>query len=82
MDFSFGFKAKPDSQGVDYLVQKYGLDKAKTYYVGDRIIDIQCGLNAGVGTIFYNSSGLDIDSSEADFVVSDLAEIIGLADKL
>lgn len=82
VDFGFGFKAKPDSQGVDYLVQKYGLDKAKTYYVGDRIIDIRCGLNAGVGTIFYNSSGLDINSSEADFVVSDLTEIIDLADKL
>ena len=82
VDFSFGFKAKPDSQGVDYLVEKYSLNKAKTYYVGDRIIDIQCGNNAGVGTIFYNSSGLDIDCSEADFVVSDLTGIIALADRL
>ena len=31
-----GFKRKPDPQGVHYLLAKYQLDPAQTYYVGDR----------------------------------------------
>ena len=72
---SYGFKFKPNPEGVEYLVNKYGLDKNNTYYVGDRIIDIECGNNAGVRTIFFNSSGLDIDYSKADFVVFKLNSI-------
>lgn len=76
VDKSCGFKRKPDPEGVTYLVEKYGMDKKRTYYVGDRALDIECGINAGVGTIFLNSSGLDIDCSKADFVIDDLREII------
>lgn len=75
IDSSFGLEKKPSGQGVEYLVEKYGLDKSKTYYVGDRSMDIECGINAGVGTVFFNSSGLDINCSQADIVVSDLDEI-------
>ena len=75
IDSSYGLEKKPSGRGVEYLVEKYGLDKSATYYVGDRSMDIECGLNAGVGTVFFNSSGLDIDCSRADFAVSDLSEI-------
>ncbi|MDO5436091.1 MAG: HAD-IA family hydrolase [Clostridia bacterium] len=75
VDSSYHFPRKPDSAGVDHLVEKYGLDRHRTYYVGDRSIDIECGLNAGVGTIFLKSSGLDIDCSRASFTVGDLIEI-------
>lgn len=75
VDDTYHFKRKPDREGVDYLVNKYGLDRNRTYYVGDRIIDILCGCNADVGTVFFNSSGLEIDTSDADFVISNLKEI-------
>lgn len=78
VDTSYGFRRKPDSQGIDYLVDKYQLDREQTYYVGDRLLDIECGQNAGVKTIFYNSSGLPIDASKADHVVNDLIEICSL----
>lgn len=78
VDASYGLEKKPSGQGVDYIACKYGLDRSRTYYVGDRIIDIECGVNAGVGTIFFNSSGLDIDCSKADYVVSDLGEIANI----
>ena len=78
VDTSYGFRRKPDSQGIDYLVDKYQMDREQTYYVGDRHLDIECGMNAKVKTIFYNSSGLPIDASSADFVVHDLREILSL----
>lgn len=78
VDRSFQFKRKPDSEGVDYLVNKYSMDKNHTFYVGDRTIDIDCGRNAGVKTIFFNSSGINVDSSDADHVINDLSEINNL----
>ena len=48
-----GFKRKPDPQGVHYLLAKYQLDPAQTYYVGDRDLDIECALAAGVGSINF-----------------------------
>jgi len=71
-----GYARKPDPQALCYLIDKYDLDPACTYYVGDRAIDIQCGKNAGIGTIMYipstspgNPCGLE------DYVISDLMEI-------
>lgn len=78
VDSTYKLKKKPDPEGIEYLINKYSLDRENTYYVGDRLIDIQCGLNANIKTIFFNSSGLDIDSSKADFVVSNLIDICNL----
>lgn len=75
IDSSRDFKRKPSGEAVSYLVNKYSLDKERTFYVGDRSLDIECGIDAGVKTIFYNSSGLNIDCSKADFVINDPIEI-------
>ena len=72
----YGLPYKPNPDGVNYLVEKYHLDKEKTYYVGDREIDIKCGNAAGIKTIFFNSSGLDINCDEADISINSLLEII------
>lgn len=70
-----GFQHKPHPEAVNYLVNKYELNKEKTYYIGDRLLDIECGNNAGIKTIFFNSSGLEIDSSKANFTVEKLLDI-------
>lgn len=75
VDRTYGFKRKPDSEGVDYLVNKYGLNKDRSYYIGDRLLDIDCGINAGIKTIFFNSARLGLDSSGADHVIQNLNEI-------
>ena len=31
---------KPNSQAADYLLDKYQLDPEKTYYIGDRTLDV------------------------------------------
>ena len=71
-----GFKRKPDSEAIDYLVDRYKLNKDNTYYVGDRSLDIECGINAGIRTIFLKSADVQIDYSKADIVVDDLLEIV------
>ena len=48
-----GFERKPSPQALNYLVKTYSLDKDQTYYVGDRSLDIECGINAGLKTVYY-----------------------------
>ena len=48
-----GLKRKPDPEGVDYLLDKYQLDKATTYYIGDRPLDVDVALNSGIKSINF-----------------------------
>ena len=70
-----GFPRKPAPDGLNYLVDKYGLDRRRTYYVGDRDVDARCAENAGVGSILLAGPYL---REEADFLVEGLADIPGL----
>lgn len=70
-----GFPRKPAPDGLDYLVDRYGLDRRRTYYVGDRDVDARCAKNAGVGSILLDGPYL---RGEADFRVEGLADIPGL----
>ena len=71
-----GFPKKPDPAAIDYLIQKHGLERNKTFYVGDRTLDVACAVNAEIRSILY----LPEDSlAEADgkqtYIVKDLLEI-------
>jgi D-glycero-D-manno-heptose 1,7-bisphosphate phosphatase len=51
----------------------YGIDLARSFFVGDKALDAECGRNAGVRTILLNSAG------PADWTVPSLtraAEVI------
>ena len=48
-----GFERKPHPEGVDYLLAKYGLDKQKTYYIGDRTLDVDVAVNSGIQSINF-----------------------------
>ena len=69
-----GFPRKPAPDGLDYLVDKYGLDRRRTYYVGDRDVDARCAKNAGVGSILLDGPYL---RGEADFRAEGLTDIPG-----
>ena len=47
------FAPKPSGEGVRYLLEKYGLDPAETWYVGDRAVDMYCAKDAGVNALLY-----------------------------
>ena len=76
-----GFPRKPNPGAINYLVEKYSLDKDSTFYVGDRSIDIDCARNAGVKSILFlpeNSYGRK--TGYEDFVVHSLLEIKDIAE--
>ena len=49
-----GFARKPNPESFDYLISKYGLDRAETVTVGDRPIDIEAGLAAGIAAVYFD----------------------------
>ena len=71
-----GFPRKPNPHAIDYLVDKYHLDKEKTYYIGDRVLDIECASNAGIKSIMYlpPSSEAKANGKET-YIVKDLLEV-------
>jgi len=67
-----GYKRKPDSNMLDYLMVKYDLKKEDLWVIGDRQIDVDFGRSVGANTILLNSAKVDFDY---DHKVSDLLEI-------
>ncbi|MGT2894812.1 HAD-IA family hydrolase [Streptococcus entericus] len=46
-----GFARKPEPDALFYLLDKYGLDNTKTYYIGDRSLDREAAERAGIHSI-------------------------------
>lgn len=65
-----GFARKPDPEAIHYLVEKYELDKDKTYYIGDRRLDVETAENAGI-----QSLNLVIPNSDSNHKIADLSAI-------
>ncbi len=70
-----GFARKPEPEAIDYLLEKYHLDKTTTYYVGDRRIDVEAAENAGIKSI-----NLGQPSSAINQKINDLSDIMTLFD--
>ena len=70
------FPRKPSPEGLDYLVDKYHLDKDNTYYVGDRKMDIMCANNAHIKSImFIPKQSVAKATGNETYVISDLLQI-------
>ena len=48
-----GFARKPSPEAALYLMDKYQLDPAQTYYIGDRTLDAEFAQNSGIGSINF-----------------------------
>lgn len=71
-----GFKRKPDPEAINYLVDKYHLDKNNTYYVGDRPMDIKCANNAHIKSImFIPPQSVANPTGKETYVIQDLLQI-------
>lgn len=68
-----GFARKPDSEAITYLMAKHGLDQETTYYIGDRSLDRDCALAAGIGSI-----NLALPDSPVNIKISNLLDILAL----
>ncbi len=73
-----GFAPKPAPDGVLYLMEKYGLDPERTYYVGDRKLDVLCAKNAGIKSILFLEEGSCVEPTGLeDCIVHKLTELAG-----
>lgn len=76
-DMNLGWKPNPG--GVNYLIEKYSLDRSESFYVGDRTIDVLCGFNANIGSILFKDENSCVSlCGKETFVVSSLPEILNL----
>lgn len=66
-----GFIRKPHPEGINYLLDKYKLDKEKAYYIGDRKLDVKVAEHAGIKSINLNQPDSSINDK-----IADLSEII------
>ncbi len=71
-----GFKRKPAPDSINYLLDKYHLDPAKTVMIGDRSIDIEAGKAAGIATIYFDSAVSTTEAPTADHLIHHLTEIL------
>lgn len=70
---------KPSPEMVVRAATDHNLDLARSFFVGDKRRDIECGWNAGVRTILVQTGyGKDTDADLADFVAKDLNEAADL----
>ena len=65
-----GFARKPSSEAATYLLGKYQLDSEKTYYIGDRTLDVEFAQNSGIQSINFLES-----SYEGNHRIQELADI-------
>jgi D-glycero-D-manno-heptose 1,7-bisphosphate phosphatase len=73
---------KPSARFLLEAAQRFDLDLAKSWMVGDRATDVECGRRAGVRTIRvrpdYPLPGWEEELPKPDFVVENLLEASGL----
>jgi D-glycero-D-manno-heptose 1,7-bisphosphate phosphatase len=65
---------KPEPGMVFQAAHDHNLDLSRSFFIGDKDSDTQCGRRAGVKTILVHTGyGQYADQSAADFVATDLA---------
>lgn len=71
-----GFDRKPSPDGLNYLINKYHLNRNETYYVGDRKMDIMCANNAHIKSImFIPKQSVAKATGNETYIISDLLQI-------
>ncbi|WP_174854306.1 HAD-IA family hydrolase [Streptococcus suis] len=65
-----GFSRKPSPEALLFLIEKYDLEKENTYYIGDRRLDVETAINAGIHSI-----NLQIDGVEQNWKIVSLLDI-------
>jgi len=71
-----GLPRKPAPDGVDYLIEKHGLLREETFYVGDRLLDMGCAANAHVRGILYLPEGSPVTpDGQETYIVRELIRI-------
>lgn len=70
MDFPF----KPSPDAVNYLIEKYNLNRENCLMLGDRTIDCGSGLNAGIKALLFDEFGT-LENSEYTYYTTTISEV-------
>ena len=65
-----GFARKPNPEAATYLLDKYQFNPERTYYIGDRTLDVEFAQNSGIQSINFLES-----SYEGNYRIQALADI-------
>jgi len=68
--FSESLTRKPETLMLEKAIAKYDIDPSKSWLIGDRARDIECGQRMGMKTILISNKQLD--RCKPDFVADDL----------
>lgn len=71
------FPRKPDPAALNHLIHRFQLERGKTMMIGDRRLDIEAGINAGVTTCLYDLDHF-LGNIPASYIIGNLKEIIDL----
>ncbi|WP_165006309.1 MULTISPECIES: HAD-IA family hydrolase [unclassified Enterococcus] len=71
------FPRKPDPAALNHLIHRFQLERGKTMMIGDRRLDIEAGINAGVTTCLYDIDHF-LGNIPASYIIGNLKEIIDL----
>ena len=70
-----GFPRKPDPSSINFLINNYQLELEHTVMIGDRKLDIEVGINAGVKTCFYDLDYFN-QKINATYFINNLKEMV------
>lgn len=69
----FAERRKPSPEMVFEAARDFEIDLSRSFFIGDKASDVECGQRAGVRTIFVET-GCDLEGGvKPDFVAKDLA---------
>jgi HAD superfamily hydrolase (TIGR01549 family) len=67
-----GLARKPEPESFNYLLQKYQLDPHSTATVGDRPIDVEAGIAAGIASVYFDPPRAMASASVSISALTDL----------
>ena len=76
-----GFPHKPAPDAIRWLTAEYGLDPTESMMLGDRLIDVGAGKNAGIRTCLFDEDGR-FSRDDADFYCRDIPGLTAIAESL
>jgi len=71
------FARKPSPESLQYLFDRFGVEKEKAIMIGDRQLDVFAAKNAGIKSCLYSPDGF-IQVKEADYTVKHLIDVLDL----
>ena len=80
-----GITPKPDPMGAHIIAKKWGIDPSEIAFVGDSVLDMKTGVNAGMTRIAvswgYTKTEL-LKEAGAEYIVDTRTELLELIEKL